>query len=203
VRRGLIPCAVLLCALPADGGNAMLSASMVNVLTPIDAIPSQAALYKAFGPSPLLAGNPLLAIAQDDTIDLAIALHAIRALPAYCSSAQTCGSDDPDDLVHKTLLSRIARYQASPQTSEDLLRLRAAVEALGATRSGRIEDVDALLPLLGNASRDVRATVVRALGSICNTTATNQLNVHLLGEQTLQVKLAITAALQDLSQCAN
>jgi hypothetical protein len=203
MRLGLIPCVVLLSALPADGDNTMLSTSMVDVLTPIHSIPSHAALYAAFGSPPLLAGNPLLASAQDDTLDLAIELRAIRALPAYCSSAQACGVDDPDDLVHETLLLHIARYQASQQTSKDLLRLRAAAEALGATHSGRTEDVGALLPLLGNASRDVRATVVRALGNICNSAAIDQLNVHRLGEQTLQVKLAITAAVQDLAACAD
>jgi HEAT repeat protein len=82
-----------------------------------------------------------------------------------------------------------------------VLRLRAAVEALGATHSGLVTDVNKLLPLLDDPSRDVRATVVQALRNTCNAQAITPLSMHYQVEPTEQVKLAIYAALRDLRQC--
>jgi len=79
--------------------------------------------------------------------------------------------------------------------------LRAAVESLGATRSGLASDVDKLIPLLGNGSRDVRATVVRALRNVCNMQAIPPLSLRLQSETTDQVRRAISAALVELRQC--
>jgi hypothetical protein len=199
MRPGLIACAVLLGALPADGNNALLSPPVERALTLLDATPSKAALSDAFGtPAPL---DNLLAIASDPTVDLGIELRAIHALPAYCPPApQTCG---PGTVVHDGLIALIDSYQVSPHAPQDLLRLRAAVEALGDTRSGLASDVSQLLPLLGHGSRDVRATVVRALRNICNSTAIDPLRTFSPTEPTKQVQLAIAAAVQDLGRCAN
>lgn len=197
MRLPLLSCAVLLCALPADGDTALLTPPVIRALTSIDALPSKTALDDAFGTEAPLPD--LLAIALDPTIDLGIGLRAIRALPAYCPPApQTCG---PGTAVHDALISLIDGYPASPRTPHDLLRMRAAVEALGATRSGLLEDVDRLMALLGNDSRDVRATVVRAIQNICNRDAIIPLSQYFFNERSRQVQLAITAALQDLGQC--
>jgi hypothetical protein len=194
---GVIASAVLLCALPAQGDLATLPPAVVDALTQIDTVPSQATINDMF-PSPQAALDNLRAIALDHTLDLGslgIQLRAIRALPAYCP--QPCG----DATIHDTLLSLIDDYVRSPRAPQDVLRLRAAVEALGAMRSGLVADVNTLLPLLDDPSRDVRATVVRALRNTCNAQAITPLSMRYQDEPTDQVKLAIYAALRDLRQC--
>jgi hypothetical protein len=191
---GVIALAVVLCALPARGGLAELPAHVVDALTQIDTTPSTASLNDMF-PTPQAALDNLRAIAADHTIDLGVELRAIRALPAYCSAP--CGGTP----VHDTLVALINEYERSPRGPRDVLRMRAAVEALGATSSGLAADVDMLRPLLDDPSRDVRATVVRALRNICNGQAITPLSMRYQSEPTDQVKLAIYAALRDLRQC--
>jgi hypothetical protein len=197
----LISCAVLLCALPADGDTTVaLAPAAIDVLTSIDAMPTQAALYDAFGAPPLLPDNPLLTIARDPTADLGVVLRAIRTLPLYCPPVPgACGNTT----VHDELVALVESFRTSQGTPLDLLRLRAAVEALGATHSGLATDVTELLSLFGNASRDMRVTVVRALRNLCNSTAIEPLRQFLSNEQVRQVQLAISAAVQDLSRCTN
>jgi hypothetical protein len=197
---GVIASAVLLCALPAQGDLAALPQPVVDALTQMDAAPSMSALNDMF-PSPQAALDNLRALALDQTLDLGILgiqLRAIRALPAYCPDMSLPCGNTP---VHDTLLSLIDHYPGSPRAPQDVLRLRAAVEALGATHSGLITDVNKLLPLLDDPSRDVRATVVRALRNTCNAQAIAPLSMHYQDEPTDQVKLAIYAALRDLRQC--
>lgn len=194
---GVIALAVLLCALPAQGDLEHLPAAVVDALTQIDSAPSKSALNDMF-PTPQAALDNLRAIAVDHTIDLGVELRAIRALPAYCPALPLLCGGTP---VHDTLVSLIDEYARSPRAPQDVLRMRAAVEALGATGSGLATDVDKLLPLLDDPSRDVRATVVRALRNICNGQAITPLSVRYQSEPTDQVKLAIYAALRDLRQC--
>ena len=196
MKRGLALGAVLLCALPATGDNALLTLPVITALTSIDALPSKAALDDAFGAQ--AAQGQLLAVAGDHTTDLGIELRAIRALPAYCPAP--CGPGEP---AHDGLIALIDGFPAAQYTPQDLLRLRAAVEALGATRSMLASDVTELVPLLDHGSRDVRATVVRALGSLCSNAALGPLEAHFPDERSLQVKYAITAAVQALGQCGN
>ena len=191
----LVATAALLCALPASGQNAPLSQLEIHALTPIDTMPSTASLATVFE-APL---DSLRTIALDRSVDFGVELRAIRALPAYCPAAPTvCG---PGTVVHDTLTALIDGYVSSPRGPLDVLRLRAAVEALGATRSRLASDVDKLMPLLDDGSRDVRVTVVRALRTICNMQAIGPLNQRFSNEPTDQVKLAIFAALRDLRQC--
>jgi hypothetical protein len=195
VGGGVIALAVVLCALPARGGLAELPAAVVDALTQIDTTPSTASLNDMF-PTPQAALDKLRAIAIDPTIGLGVQLRAIRALPAYCPPT-LCGSSP----VHDTLVSLINAYDRSPRGPQDVLRMRAAVEALGATSSGLAADVDMLRPLLDDPSRDVRATVVRALRNTCSGEAITPLSMRYQSEPTDQVKLAIYAALRDLRQC--
>jgi len=194
MRGGLFATAALLCALPASGENLALSQMVINALTPIDTMPSETALATVFT-APL---DSLRTIALDHSVDFGVELRAIRALPTYCPASQVCG---PGTVVHDTLTSLIDGYATSPHSPRDVLRLRAAVEALGAARSRLASDVDKLMPLLNDGSRDVRVTVVRALRNICNDQASGPLNQRLSSEPTDQVRLAIFAALRDLRQC--
>jgi hypothetical protein len=199
MRLQLASCAVLLCALPAAGDSSLLSPRVVTALTSIDAVPSIDVLNDAFNtPADALAN--LQQLARDPAIEFGIAIRAIRALPGYCPAPPvSCGTGTG---VHETLIWLIDDYQALLQPSpQDLLRLRAAVEALGATHTVLDSDVDRLLPLLAHGSRDVRATVVGALRSSCNARATAALKALGLNEPSEQVQFAILSALQDLEHC--
>jgi hypothetical protein len=200
MKLGLVSCAVLLCALPASGDNSLLNPRTVTALTSIDAVPSTSGLNDAFS-SPEAALADLQALARDPAVDLGIAIRAIRALPGYCPQVPpSCGTGTG---VHDTLIGLITDYQALPQPGpRDLLRLRAAVEALGMTHAVLDADVDLMLPLLMHGSRDVRATVVHALRNSCNDKATAALKALGLIEASMQVHIAILSALQDLEHCA-
>jgi hypothetical protein len=197
MRLPVVCCAVLLCALPARGDNSLLTTRTVTALTSIDAVPSTTGLNDAFS-SPEAALADLQALARDPSIDLGIAIRAIRALPGYCPQMPlSCATQAA---VHDTLLALITDIQALVQPGPpDLLRLRAAVEALGMTRAVLDSDVDVLLPLLAHGSRDVRATVVKALRTSCK--ATPALKALRLSETNPQVQFAILSALQDLEHC--
>lgn len=200
MRFGLVSCAVVLCALPAAGDNALLTPPVIRAIASIDSLPSKAVLDDAFGAQAAL-GN-LLLLARDQTIDLGIELRAIRALPEYCPPApQPCAAGAA---VHDALAGLVVSLAAAQLTPQDLLRLRAAVEALGVTRSALATDVDLLMTVLrGNASRDVRATTVRALGNLCSSAAIDPLSGFYLVETSPQVKAAIMIAVQNLRKCAS
>jgi hypothetical protein len=213
--RGWVLVAVALCALPAQGAGPTLPGVVVSVLTPIDTVPSRAALDHAFAPGLALVG--LIGLASDETVDLGIQLRAIRALPSYCPpTAGTCGPETPS---HDTLVRLIERYRDASdpvQAPRNILRLRAAAEALGATRSGLPEDVDVLLTLLGQSeptdpdgdtpivpghpSLDVRAAAARAIGQLCNHDARLLLFPH-LSDPSPQVVTQVSDALARLELC--
>ncbi|HSR98233.1 MAG TPA: HEAT repeat domain-containing protein [Kofleriaceae bacterium] len=190
---GLLAAAVLLCALPAAGALPDLPTEVADALTQIDSAPSRDTLNAMF-PTPQAALDKLRQVALDPT-DTGVQLRAIRALPAYCPSP--CANNP----VRDTLLSLIDNYSRTMHGPQDIMRLRAAVEALGAMRSGLASDVTLLKPLLDDMSRDVRATAVRALRNICNQDAITPLSMHYQSETTEQVKHEIYDALRDLLQC--
>ena len=197
MRRGALVAAVLLCALPAQGDLTSLSPAVIDALSQIDTPPSKTTLNDMFS-TPQSAIDNLRAIALDHTIDFGVELRAIRALPMYCPTApMTCSST----VVHDTLHILIDDYNTTPHTPKSELRLRAAVEALGATRTGLASDVDKLTPLLADPSRDVRVTVAFALRNVCSSTAIEPLRALFQTEPVVQVQKAITAALRDLRQC--
>jgi HEAT repeat protein len=196
MTRGLPACAVFLCALPAAGDNAVLTPPVISALLSIDDVPSKAGLDNAFGAA--TAADDLQNVAGDHTVDLGIELRAIRALPAYCPTPCGLGAT-----AHDGLIALIDGFAAAQDTPQDLLRLRAAVEALGATRSKLATDVDELVPLFDHASRDVRATVARALGSLGTSAACAPLKAQGLNEPSPQVQNAINTAIQALGRCGN
>jgi hypothetical protein len=196
--------AALLCALPARGADAPLSALETDTLTMTDALPTTAQLDFATQPTPGL--TRLLGLAKDSTTSVAIQIRAIRLLPLYCPVP---GANCAGTTIHDTLLAIVQSYvTALRQTGSttlpvsDQLRLRAAIEALGVTRSALPADVDALTlepqSLLHNASRDVRVTVVRALRDLRNCAAIAPLQMLGASETNAQVQQAILGALQSL-----
>ena len=197
MRRGVIGCAVLLCALPAQGDLTALPPAVKDALSQIDTPPQKSTLNEMFT-TPDDALENLRLIALDHTVDPGVELRAIRALPTYCPPApQSCGAG----MIHTTLVELIDEYERSQHAPLDVLRLRAAVEALGVTRTGASSDVAELSPLLGDPSRDVRATVAQALRNLCNAEAIEPLRARLQIEQVEQVRAALAAALRDLRQC--
>jgi hypothetical protein len=204
----LIATAALLSALPASGGSAPPSEAQIDALTPIDAQPSRALVDLAF-PGDTVAS--LRALATDSTVDLGLQLRAMRMLPEYCPPIDCAGTD-----LHQTLVDIVTGYRARLTAGElpprELLRLRAAMEALGATRSGDPADVALLVDarLLKHASRDVQVAAVHAVRRVCTPdrcdsgtctdTAKAIRELH-TGSDT-QVEAAVNSALQDLAQCA-
>lgn len=205
--------AALLCAVPATGTGIDPTSAQIDALTVVDAPPSRAVVDRAFasgtGPTPGL--DALLALAGDATQDLGLQIRAMRALPQYCLPTGCARS-----AVHDALAAIVARYRAqlaaAALSPQDMLRLRAAIEALGATRSGLQADVDLLTApaLLHHPSRDVQVTAVHALRNLCSPDLcsrdaclqdANAVRSLRTGTDT-QVDAAINRALADLARCA-
>lgn len=205
MKRRLLTVAVLLSALPASGGDAPLDPALVEALTPIDGLPSKVLVDFASRPSSGL--DRLLSLVMDPAIDLGIQIRAIRMLPQYCPDPDASCTGPP---IHDALVELVRGYTAALNqtppavlTPQDLLRLRSAVEALGATRSGLAPDVELLTAepqaLLRHASRDVRFAVVRALRNLRSCAAVAPLLMRKAEEpEGSQVYLAVISALQDL-----
>jgi hypothetical protein len=215
MTRRLLPLAALLCAVPATGSGIAPTPAQIDALTVVDAPPTRAVIDLAFssgsGPTPGLDG--VLALAGDSTQDLGLQIRALRALPQYCLPSGCAGT-----AVHDALVATVDRYRAqlaaaAPALSpQDMLRLRAAMEALGATRSGLQGDVDLLTApaLLHHPSRDVQVTAVHALRNLCSPDLcshdaclqdANAVRALRTGADT-QVDAAINRALADLARCA-
>jgi hypothetical protein len=204
--------AALLCAVPATGSGTDPSPAQIDALTVVDAPPSRAVVDRAFasGPGPTPGLDALLALARSPTQDLGLQIRALRALPQYC--LPTCAGT----VVHDALVRIVGDYRtqlaAAALSPQDMLRLRAAMEALGATRSGLQGDVDLLTApvLLHHPSRDVQVTTVHALRNLCSPDLcshdaclqdANAVRALRTGADT-QVDAAINRALADLAPCA-
>lgn len=130
MRARLAVFAVLLCALPASGDGVQLSDDQVDALTQIDTAPTRAQIDLGFGASGLAS---LVAIAKDAGKGLDLQLRAIRALPQYCATPICSG--EPHDSLSGIINGYLAALPGA-LSPRDMLRLRAAIEALGATRWG-------------------------------------------------------------------
>jgi hypothetical protein len=212
MTRRLLVLAALLCAVPATGSGIEPTSTQIDALTVVDAPPTRAVIDRAFssGPGPTPGLDALLALAGDPAQDLGLQIRALRALPQYC--LPTCAGT----AVHDALAQIVDGYRAQLATAalspQDMLRLRAAMEALGATRSGLQADVDLLtMPeLLHHPSRDVQVTAVRALRNLCSPDLcsrdacqqdANAVRALRTGADT-QVDAAVNRALADLARCA-
>jgi hypothetical protein len=214
MTRRLLVLAALLCAVPATGSGVEPTPAQVDALTVVDAPPTRAVIDLAFssGPGPTPGRDGALALADDPTQDLGLQIRALRALPQYCLPTGCAGT-----AVHDTLARIVDRYRtqlaAGALSPQDILRLRAAMEALGATRSGLQADVDLLTTpptLLHHPSRDVQVTAVHALRNLCSPDLcshdaclqdANAVRALRTGADT-QVDAAINRALADLARCA-
>jgi len=87
---------------------------------------------------------------------------------------------------------------ANAKLGKELLVLRGVIEALGACPDKQPTDVDLLVPMLENQSRDIRATTASALRDLGNTNAITPLSNRLNNEQVDQVRIAISKALRVL-----
>lgn len=212
MTRGLLALALVMCALPASGDDATMPSTAVDTLVMTDAFPSRAQVDFAFGDDPAI--DQLVAVISDPSKDLLLQLRAIRTLPQYCPP-DTCASGTVHDVLVKLVGDYAARAAGSPLTPTDLLRLRAGLEALGATHSGLASDValltDAPMQLLAHPSRDVRVTAVRALRDLCDPkqcavdlckTEFSTLRTLHGSESSPQVARAIETALNDLATCS-
>ncbi len=180
----------------------------IAALTPLDALPSPTALDIVFD-NKTVENLQSIALSTDMTLDFGVQLRAIRALPDYCPALPApCGVDPtqmtppPDTVVHSTLLALLDGFNAiEVPMPRDLLRLRAAIEALGISgvSSALTYDEKKLEGFLNNTSRDVRATTAKALGTLSICTAKTALQTRFAAEQSAQVRLAISAALRDLA----
>lgn len=209
----LLVIAALLCAVPATGGGIAPTPTQVEALTVVDAPPSPAAIDRAFasGPVPTSGLNAVVALAGDPMQDLGVQLRALRALPMYC--LPSCAGTAAHDTLARLVAGYRDRLTTTALSPQDMLRLRAAMEALGATRSGLQTDVDLLTlspVLLHHPSRDVQVTAVRALRNLCSPDlcspdaclqGANAVRPLLTTADT-QVNAAINRALADLARCA-
>jgi hypothetical protein len=205
----LLVVAALLCALPASGGGVPPTPAQLDALSTIDAVPSRTLIDAVFPAGTSVAA--LIAIATDPARDLGVQVRALRTLPQYCPPTSCAGT-----VIHQALASIVDDYRAQLASAalspRDVLRLRAAIEALGATRSGAQSDVDLLTApaLLHHPSRDVQVTAVHALRRLCSPDLcthdacvqdANAVRTLRTGGDT-QVDAAINSALQDLAQCS-
>lgn len=191
--------ALALCALPARGDDAS-DLQLQRALTPIDSSPQRADLVAIAGTEAEALAS-IIGFAQDPSVDVGVALRAIRALPQFC--AGPCEGS----AAHTAVRQVIAANRAAVTDGVSILRLRAGIEALGAMRTSALTDVGLLaLPtdplLLAHPSRDIRAATAHALRDLCRRDAASPpLRKRLSAEPTPQVELAITDALRDLDQC--
>lgn len=212
MTRRLLALALVLCAVPASGDDATMPPAAIDTLAMTDAFPSRTQVDFAFGdPSAL---DQLLAAINDPAQDLLIQIRAIRMLPQYCPG-DPCDTGTVHDTLAKLVGDFATRTSSGALAPADLLRLRAAIEALGATHSALASDVALLTaaptPLLAHPSRDVRVTAVRALRDLCDpklcsqdlcTTEFSTLRTLHGSENSPQVVRAIENALNDLASCS-
>jgi hypothetical protein len=212
MTRRLLVLAALLCAVPATGGDIAPTPAQVDAMTVVDAPPTRADVDLAFASGPGPTGlDALLALASDSTQDLGLQIRALRALPQYCLPIG-CADTAVHDALSRIVDGYRAQLVAGALSPQDMLRLRAAMEALGATRSGLQADVDLLTTpeLLHHPSRDVQVTAVHALRNLCSPDLcshdaclqdANAVRAIRTGADT-QVDAAINRALADLARCA-
>jgi hypothetical protein len=204
LRRALFVVGIVTISVVTRADGVALSAADYG-LTTIDTLPDPVYLDSVFPDALDTLATIAMQPTSDPSSDLGVQLRAIRTLPTYCPPPAT-GPCGVGTTTHDTLAQIVDGYgQTGTAKPADVLRLRAAIEALGiAGRSAGLEaDYLRIGQFLNHPSRDVRATTARALGTLCNTQATNLLHAQLAHETLAQVQLAISAALRDLGpgQC--
>ena len=192
----------------ARGDTQLPPPAVVNILTPVDIVPTQQQLTQVLG-TPPEALDKLTLIASTATDPehpeyTGMRLRAIHALEKYCPlpgqpGTPACNSTDPGWPAHQALAAIVANQPLQVHGGSDLVVLRAAIESLGPLRVS--SDVTILAPILEHSSRDIRAATARSLRDLCNASAGNALRARQQHEPTEQVQLAIADALRVLATC--
>ena len=189
---------VALGALGAHGDPVTITPNVLHAMTPIDEVPSKDEIIRAF---PTNTAAQLAQVAQDTATDFGVRLRAIRALPQFC--LPSCFNSQP----HASLVALLSSVPSTEPEGKTILLLRATIEAIGIAKTGHNNDVNLLVPFLGNPSRDIRAATAFALRDLCNQTAViplrDQYQREMMPGGVPQVRLAISAALRDLGTCGN
>ena len=190
---GGVAVVLALCALPARGQSVSLAPQILYALTSIDALPSKADLVSVLAsPSNELA--LLTEYAHGSSYDFGMRLRAISTIPHFCSQ-------QPAE-CHAAIIAVLDGIDVEPGSAgQKLLRKRAAIEALGAARSGAPGDVQRLVGFLSDGSRDIRVAAARALRDLCDPAAIAPLQQRRATEHVDQVRFAIVEALAILAQC--
>ncbi|MEO8702091.1 MAG: HEAT repeat domain-containing protein [Kofleriaceae bacterium] len=188
-----------LCSLPAaHGADTDPSPTLIeqNTLTRMDTVPTKDEVLTATG-----SVERLTTLATTATIPFGVQLRAIRALPHFCIPDCKPNLAGQNHVAHTAALTVIASVPSSDRTGQSILRLRAAIEALGLIRSGLNSDIALLVPFLDDASRDLRVTTARALATTCNTLALDPLRNRAIVEPVDSVKQVIGEATRRLNEC--
>jgi HEAT repeat protein len=201
-RRGTlggIAVLVGLCTLPARGQQGALAPEVLYALTSIDTVFTKQDLQVVLG-SP---DNELAMLRQYalGDFDFGLRLRAIRAIPYFCPEAPVACRD--------AIIAALDHVDADDERlpGQKVLRLRAAIEALGAARTRNPEDAARLAAFLNDSSRDLRVAAARALRDLCDPAAMEPLRRRRTDaygqpvEQVKQVQIAIDEALAALAQC--
>jgi hypothetical protein len=184
-----------LCTLDAAGSQ---QPTIEYALTPIDTSPTRDQIAGVTAPNNSI--DQLHTLAMNSMVDFGVQIRAIRSLPLFCQPDTHCQNNPGVHPARAALLDVFAQMPAD-RSGRTLLRLRAAIEALGDARSNEDSDVDLIAPDLNDASRDIRATTAQAMRTMCNQKAAPLLRARYQSEMVDQVKLAISDALRELTQC--
>lgn len=205
-QLGAVAVLVGLCALPARGAQPLLPSQILYALTSIDTAPTRQDLEVILA-SPTNEISMLQQYALGSSFDFGMRLRAIRAMPQFCpQQLSECRA------AILSVLDDIDTAGGSP--GQKILRRRAAIEALGAARTGNPAsticpcssvpaDRDRLAAFLNDGSRDIRVAAARALRDLCDPAAMQDLQNHARTwpQEVEQVTQAIHEALSVLSQC--
>lgn len=189
MRAPAIAIVLGLCALPASGGAP--APHILHTLTPIDSVPTKDEVTGVLGPNGL---TELSRFALDETYDFGLRLRAVRAMPHYCAEQPAA--------CRAAILAVFDDIAASTDLSgPKILRLRAALESLGAAHTRNPADVTLMLGYLDNQSRDLRFAAARALRDQCDAAALEPLHAKYMVEPIAQVRLALSDAWHTISEC--
>jgi HEAT repeat protein len=183
-----------LCALPAQGQRAEIAPQVKYALTSIDTPPTKQDLEFILE-SPDNELSVLRQYANGTDVDFGVRLRATRAIPQFCAEQMGCR----DAII--AVFNDITATDSSTPRGQQLLRKRAAIEALAAVRSGHPDDVPLLLGFLRDPSRDIRVAAARALRDLCDPDAIGALQQQRAMERVVQVRKTIDEALEAIAQC--
>lgn len=180
----LLVCSGHIVAVRGDTSISMpIPSSAIDVLNSIEIVPEASDVERALGADAI---GQLIAIstAAPDVVDAGVQIRAIRALSKFSAG-------------RPTLQQLISQPDFQTGIGSRSVMLRTAIESLGTF--GEPGDVAQITLMLNfEASRDIRATAARALGTIGSATAIDPLRTRFRKELSAQVRFEISRSLQTL-----